>query len=145
MKHKDQPLYRHPTHVELLNKGSLHFIWTLPDVHVDTYVGLPNPHKNHPFIVFVRDNSEHGWTWAGLNTLIDPTYTMGTGSQMTRAMTYHKAKDIVAVLNKYSKIEQACLAEFGERCPDFEPGCATCEGWLQFDRLIEAAKEKGKK
>jgi len=24
--------------------------------------------------------------------------------------------------------------EFGLRCPDFEPGCPTCEAWAAFDK-----------
>ncbi|MDF1627012.1 MAG: Lar family restriction alleviation protein [Parvibaculaceae bacterium] len=34
-------------------------------------------------------------------------------------------------------LEQAVFALFGERCPDSEPGCATCDAWA----LVDQAKE----
>lgn len=145
MTDNERPLYRHPEHAESTKRGTLRYIWTMPDVNVDAYVGFFNGDTSGPIIVFVHGNGPMDWRWTQLGNLIETDAAMGTGSQMTRAMTYHKAKDIIAAMNKYSKVEEACLEYFGERCPDFEPGCPTCEGWLQFDRLIEAAKEKGKK
>ena len=30
-------------------------------------------------------------------------------------------------------VEEAVTEYFGERCPEYEPGCACCEGWKQYD------------
>lgn len=32
-------------------------------------------------------------------------------------------------------VRQQTQAEFGERCEDFEAGCAVCEAWAHFDRF----------
>lgn len=33
-------------------------------------------------------------------------------------------------------VEEAVTEYFGERCPEYEPGCACCEGWKQYDKLV---------
>jgi hypothetical protein len=35
-------------------------------------------------------------------------------------------------------VEEAVTEYFGERCPEYEPGCACCEGWKQYDTLKNA-------
>ena len=30
-------------------------------------------------------------------------------------------------------LEEAISEYFGERCPDFEPGCPCCRAWAEFD------------
>ena len=141
MTDNERPLYRYPVHAADTH-GTLHYIWTLPDVNVDAYLGFQNAVNNRPVVVFVRSNESGDWKWSSLTSLIDVRNWFGTGSDMTRAMTYHKAKDMIAAMNKYSKVEEACLEYFGERCPDYEPGCPTCEGWRQFDRLCDAHNKR---
>ena len=31
-------------------------------------------------------------------------------------------------------IEEAIREHWGERCPDFEPGCPCCRAWAEFDK-----------
>lgn len=38
-------------------------------------------------------------------------------------------------LAKSGLIEEAITAQFGDRCPDYEPGCYCCEAWRELDRL----------
>ena len=40
-------------------------------------------------------------------------------------------------------IEEAVREYFGERCPDFIPGCLCCQAWAEYDRLY-AADSKGR-
>jgi len=30
-------------------------------------------------------------------------------------------------------VDAAMVAEWGERCPDYEAGCPTCEAWRAYD------------
>lgn len=32
-------------------------------------------------------------------------------------------------------IAEAITEAFGERCPDYEPGCFCCDAWKQYDDL----------
>ena len=32
-------------------------------------------------------------------------------------------------------IEEAITAYVGERCPDFDPECAVCQTWAEYDGL----------
>lgn len=34
-----------------------------------------------------------------------------------------------------SKIEEALIEYFGERCSDFEPECVVCQVWKEWDEL----------
>lgn len=34
-----------------------------------------------------------------------------------------------------SLLEEAIQEHFGERCPDFEPGCPCCRAWAEFDEI----------
>ncbi len=34
---------------------------------------------------------------------------------------------------------------YGKRCKDFEVGCACCEGWLLYDKLIQEEFASGRK
>lgn len=36
-------------------------------------------------------------------------------------------------------IEEAIREHWGERCPDFDPGCPCCRAWADFDQLSEKA------
>ena len=40
-------------------------------------------------------------------------------------------------------LEEAITDHFGERCPDFEPGCPCCRAWAEFDEIkrLRAALE----
>ena len=42
-----------------------------------------------------------------------------------------------------SPVEAAIYHVWGERCPDFEPDCATCKAWVEFDQIerLRAALE----
>ena len=33
-------------------------------------------------------------------------------------------------------VHEAVLFYWGERCPDYEAGCPTCEAWKQYDMLM---------
>lgn len=33
-----------------------------------------------------------------------------------------------------NKVEEAITAHWGERCPDHEPGCPTCDAWAEYDK-----------
>ena len=35
----------------------------------------------------------------------------------------------------YDYIAEAITAHWGERCPDYEPRCACCAAWVQYDAL----------
>ena len=35
----------------------------------------------------------------------------------------------------YDYIAEAITAHWGERCPDYEPQCACCAAWAQYDAL----------
>ena len=35
----------------------------------------------------------------------------------------------------YDYITEAITAHWGERCPDYEPQCACCAAWAQYDAL----------
>ena len=35
----------------------------------------------------------------------------------------------------YDYIAEAITAHWGERCPDYEPQCACCAAWAQYDTL----------
>lgn len=37
------------------------------------------------------------------------------------------------------KIEEALTEHFGERCPDYEPGCPCCDAWAELDALTARA------
>lgn len=43
-----------------------------------------------------------------------------------------------------SIVEAAIYHVWGERCPDFEPGCLTCNAWAEFDQIerLRAALKK---
>lgn len=32
-----------------------------------------------------------------------------------------------------TKVEEAILNYWGERCPTFDPECPVCDAWLEFD------------
>jgi hypothetical protein len=34
-------------------------------------------------------------------------------------------------------IHEAVEFYWGERCPDYEEGCPTCEAWKQYDKLFK--------
>lgn len=36
-----------------------------------------------------------------------------------------------------SLVEEAIQEHWGERCPDFEPGCPCCRAWAEYDKLHE--------
>lgn len=38
-----------------------------------------------------------------------------------------------------TSLEEAIREYWGERCPDFEPGCPCCRAWAEFDQLNEKA------
>lgn len=38
-----------------------------------------------------------------------------------------------------NKIEEAITEHWGERCPDHEPECPTCQAWTEYDKLMERA------
>jgi hypothetical protein len=33
-------------------------------------------------------------------------------------------------------MENALMEHYGERCPEYQPGCLCCEKWRAFDRLF---------
>ena len=35
-----------------------------------------------------------------------------------------------------NKIEEAMEAQWGERCPDYEPECPCCEAWKEYDEMM---------
>jgi hypothetical protein len=37
-------------------------------------------------------------------------------------------------------IEEAMVEHWGRRCPDFEPECACCKAWLEYDSLVKQPK-----
>ena len=37
--------------------------------------------------------------------------------------------------NPYDYIAEAITGQWGERCPDYEPQCACCAAWAQYDAL----------
>lgn len=46
---------------------------------------------------------------------------------MTPPMTDNQAREAL--------IPEAITEAFGERCPDFDPGCACCRAWAEYDAL----------
>ena len=34
-----------------------------------------------------------------------------------------------------SKVEEAIIAHWGERCADTEPGCPCCDAWIEYDAI----------
>lgn len=40
-----------------------------------------------------------------------------------------------------NKIEEALTEYWGERCPDHEPGCPTCDAWAEYDKLVDERAE----
>lgn len=36
------------------------------------------------------------------------------------------------------QIEEAIAAQWGDRCPDFDAGCACCQTWAEYDRVTAA-------
>ena len=52
--------------------------------------------------------------------------------------------DMLAITEKAVDLAVAVNAEFGERCPDFEPECCVCQAWQTFDRQARTlARGKG--
>jgi hypothetical protein len=39
-------------------------------------------------------------------------------------------------------LEQTLIELYGERCPDYEKGCACCEAWEVYDTIIDANRGK---
>lgn len=37
-------------------------------------------------------------------------------------------------------VHEAVLFYWGERCPEHEDGCPTCEAWRQYDNMIGESK-----
>lgn len=37
-----------------------------------------------------------------------------------------------------SAIHEALLEYFGERCADYEPECVVCQGWAEYDAVVNA-------
>ena len=37
-------------------------------------------------------------------------------------------------------VHEAVQFYWGERCPEHEDGCPTCEAWKQYDQLIQKGK-----
>lgn len=40
-----------------------------------------------------------------------------------------------------NKIEEAMTGYWGERCPDHEPDCPTCQAWGELDKLSDECAE----
>lgn len=40
-----------------------------------------------------------------------------------------------------SAIHEAITEHFGERCPDFDPDCCTCQAWAEADRIATLEAE----
>lgn len=40
-----------------------------------------------------------------------------------------------------NKIEEAITEHWGERCPDHEPECPTCQAWGELDKLLDERAE----
>ena len=40
-----------------------------------------------------------------------------------------------------NKIEEAITGYWGERCPDHEPECPTCQAWDELDKLTTERNE----
>lgn len=38
-----------------------------------------------------------------------------------------------------SLVAEAVAEHWGERCPDFEPGCPCCRAWAEFDQIERQA------
>lgn len=36
-----------------------------------------------------------------------------------------------------NKIEEVMAEYWGERCPDYEPECPTCQAWAEYDKLTD--------
>lgn len=36
-----------------------------------------------------------------------------------------------------SKVEEAVIAHWGERCADTMPGCPCCDAWIEYDAIRE--------
>ena len=36
-----------------------------------------------------------------------------------------------------NRIEEAITEHWGERCPDHEPECLTCQAWAELDKLSD--------
>jgi len=39
-----------------------------------------------------------------------------------------------------NSVHEAMGFYWGERCPDYEEGCPTCEAWKQYDNMIGESK-----
>jgi len=37
-----------------------------------------------------------------------------------------------------SQLHEALLEYFGERCADHDPECAVCQGWAEYDAVVNA-------
>ena len=35
-----------------------------------------------------------------------------------------------------TKVEEAITDYWGERCPDYEPECPTCQAWAEYDKMV---------
>jgi hypothetical protein len=46
-----------------------------------------------------------------------------------------KRVDFEEVFPPLAKRKKRMVAEWGERCPDYEPGCPACEAWKLWDFL----------
>ena len=42
----------------------------------------------------------------------------------------------------YDYIAEAITGQWGERCPDYEPQCACCAAWAQYDALTNAKRTR---
>lgn len=55
----------------------------------------------------------------------------------------HNTRDLELTPNTSpdsNAIHEAVQFFWGERCPDYEEGCPTCEAWKQYDNMIGGAK-----
>ena len=43
-------------------------------------------------------------------------------------------------MQEVDRIEEALTEHWGEKCPDYEPGCPTCDAWHQFDAIVALAR-----
>jgi hypothetical protein len=43
--------------------------------------------------------------------------------------------------NERNAIHEAMVFYWGERCPEHENGCPTCEAWEQYDKVVATAPE----
>lgn len=53
--------------------------------------------------------------------------------------------DVLENAEKHGYVYAAIAETWGERCPDFEPGCPCCDAWKEYDEMRNRALEDAAK